>query len=59
MLRLHEADGFGDMGGLSLKLTLCLLLAWIVIFFCLMKGIKSSGKVMIKYVSSIFLEKGR
>ncbi|XP_071126955.1 sodium-dependent proline transporter-like [Mytilus edulis] len=46
VLRLHEADGFGDMGGLSLKLTLCLLLAWVVIFFCLMKGIKSSGKVV-------------
>lgn len=27
VLRLHEADGFSDMGGLSLKLAICLLLA--------------------------------
>ena len=27
------------------QLALCLLLAWIVIFLCLSKGIKSSGKV--------------
>lgn len=46
VLRLHEANGFGDIGGLSLKLTICLLLAWTIIFFCLMKGIKSSGKVV-------------
>lgn len=45
VLRLHESDGFSDMGNISLKLAICLLLAWVVIFFCLMKGIKSSGKV--------------
>ena len=27
------------------QLALCLLLAWVVIFLCLSKGIKSSGKV--------------
>ena len=26
-------------------LVLCLLLGWVIIFFCLIKGIKSSGKV--------------
>ena len=46
VLRLHESDGFNDLGGISLKLAICLLLAWVVIFFCLMKGIKSSGKVV-------------
>ncbi|XP_052078661.1 sodium-dependent proline transporter-like [Mytilus californianus] len=46
VLRLHEANGFGDFGGVSLKLVICLLLTWVVIFFCLMKGIKSSGKVV-------------
>ena len=45
MLRLQESDGIQDIGGVSLKNVLCLLLAWIVIFFCLIKGIKSSGKV--------------
>ncbi|XP_052078656.1 sodium- and chloride-dependent GABA transporter 1-like isoform X1 [Mytilus californianus] len=46
VLRLHESDGFDEIGGLSLKLTICLFLAWVIIFFCLMKGVKSSGKVV-------------
>ena len=35
----------GQLGGISLKLILTLALAWLLIFFCLMKGVKSSGKV--------------
>ena len=33
------------------QLALCLLLAWIVIFLCLSKGIKSSGKVTCNIVN--------
>ncbi|WAQ97849.1 SC6A5-like protein, partial [Mya arenaria] len=46
VLRYHEANGLDDIGGISLKNIICLLFAWILIFFCLMKGIKSSGKVV-------------
>ena len=46
VLRLQESDGIGDIGGISLKNVICLLFAWIIIFFCLIKGIKSSGKVV-------------
>ncbi|XP_071086745.1 sodium- and chloride-dependent glycine transporter 2-like [Haliotis cracherodii] len=46
VLRVHEADGFEDMGGFSLKNAVTLFFAWILIFFCLMKGVKSSGKVV-------------
>jgi len=35
-----------DFGTPSWRLTLCLLAAWVVIFLCLIKGIKSSGKVV-------------
>jgi len=35
-----------DFGSPDWKLALCLLAAWIVIFLCLVKGIKSSGKVV-------------
>ncbi|XP_048238675.1 sodium- and chloride-dependent glycine transporter 1-like [Haliotis rufescens] len=46
VLRLHESTGLDDLGGFSLKNGVCLFLAWLLIFFCLMKGIKSSGKVV-------------
>ena len=43
---LNESDGLDNMGVFQWKLTLCLLAAWIIIFLCLIKGIKSSGKVV-------------
>ena len=43
---LNESDGLDNMGVFQWKLTLCLLTAWIIIFLCLIKGIKSSGKVV-------------
>ncbi|XP_067663046.1 sodium- and chloride-dependent glycine transporter 1-like isoform X2 [Haliotis asinina] len=46
VLRVHEADGFEDMGNISLKNVACLLVAWTIIFLCIMKGVKSSGKVV-------------
>ncbi|XP_033759005.1 sodium-dependent proline transporter-like [Pecten maximus] len=52
VLRVHESDGMEDIGGVSLKNVLCLLLCWIFIFFCLMKGVKSSGKVV--YFTALF-----
>jgi len=36
----------GDLGGFSYELPLCLAFSWIVVFLCLMKGVKSSGKVV-------------
>ncbi|KAH9488793.1 Sodium- and chloride-dependent glycine transporter 2 [Bulinus truncatus] len=46
LLQQHLSEDIGDLGAVSLKLTLTLLLAWILIFACLMKGIKTSGKVV-------------
>lgn len=43
---------FGDIGVIKWDITLCLLLSWIVVFLCLFKGIKSSGKVV--YVTATF-----
>ena len=39
---LHE---FGDVGNWRYHLPLSLLLAWIFIFICIIKGTASSGKV--------------
>lgn len=41
------SEELGDLGGFSYPLPLCLLFSWIVVFFCVMKGVKSSGKVCI------------
>lgn len=37
---------FGEIGEIQWDLTLCLLLSWVIVFLCLMKGVKSSGKVV-------------
>ena len=36
----------GNIGVIKWDITLCLLLAWIVVFSCIAKGIKSTGKVV-------------
>merc|ERR1719312_1338893 len=36
----------GEIGDIKWDITLCLLLSWIVVYACLVKGIKSSGKVV-------------
>ena len=38
----------GNIGEIKWDITLCLLLSWVVCFGCLVKGIKSSGKVRTK-----------
>jgi solute carrier family 6 amino acid transporter-like protein 5/7/9/14 len=43
---LVESEGLEHMGAIQWKLALCLFAAWVIIFLCLIKGIKSSGKVV-------------
>ena len=42
---LDISDGLHEMGGVRWQLAGCLLLAWILVGGCLIKGIKSQGKV--------------
>ena len=44
--KTYNFPTFGDIGEIKWDLSLCLLLSWIVVFACLSKGIKSSGKVV-------------
>ncbi|KAK2164944.1 hypothetical protein LSH36_57g04098 [Paralvinella palmiformis] len=43
---LQISDGIDDMGGIRWELFGCLALAWLIVFLCLIKGIKSSGRVV-------------
>ncbi|XP_077546898.1 sodium- and chloride-dependent glycine transporter 2-like isoform X1 [Haemaphysalis longicornis] len=43
---LDISDGLDDLGGVKWDLALCLLLSWIIVVACLVKGIKTSGKVV-------------
>ncbi|KAG1705083.1 Sodium- and chloride-dependent glycine transporter 1 [Nymphon striatum] len=43
---LEITPGIESSGGIKWDLALCLLFSWIVVVLCLMKGIKTSGKVV-------------
>ncbi|KAM6092532.1 sodium- and chloride-dependent GABA transporter 2 isoform 11-T11 [Theristicus caerulescens] len=43
---LKISDGIQHLGSLRWELALCLLLAWIICYFCIWKGVKSTGKVV-------------
>ena len=40
--------GIEDLGEMRWELAMCLLLAWLIVFLCLSKGVQSSGKVGVK-----------
>ncbi|XP_063341585.1 sodium- and chloride-dependent GABA transporter 2-like isoform X2 [Pelmatolapia mariae] len=41
---LKVSGGIEEVGGLRWELVLCLILSWIICYFCVWKGIKSTGK---------------
>ncbi|XP_039627033.1 sodium- and chloride-dependent GABA transporter 3 [Polypterus senegalus] len=49
---LGISSGIEHIGNLRWELALCLLLAWTVCYFCIWKGIRSTGKVV--YVTATF-----
>ena len=44
--KTYNFPNFGEIGEIKWDLSLTLLLSWIIVFICLSKGIKSSGKVV-------------
>ena len=42
---LDVSSGLGRLGSVKWQMALCLLLCWVIVFFCLFKGIKTAGKV--------------
>ncbi|KAI1897147.1 hypothetical protein AGOR_G00080200 [Albula goreensis] len=43
---LNISGSVYELGSLRWELALCLLLSWVVCFFCVWKGVKSTGKVV-------------
>lgn len=43
---LQISDSMDDLGSMRVELLVALIVAWILVYFCLWKGIKSSGKVV-------------
>uniref|UniRef100_A0AAY4AE41 Transporter n=1 Tax=Denticeps clupeoides TaxID=299321 RepID=A0AAY4AE41_9TELE len=41
---LHISDGIENIGTVRWDLALCLLLSWVIVYFCVWKGVKSTGK---------------
>ena len=44
---LDISEGIHDLGPVRWQLALCLLAAWVLVCLCLIKGIKSQGKVSV------------
>jgi len=55
VLGVVNSEGLHDPGPVRWPLALCLLAAWVVIFLCMLKGIRSSGKVRCRSASSCLL----
>ncbi|XP_021928101.1 sodium- and chloride-dependent glycine transporter 2-like [Zootermopsis nevadensis] len=49
---LGLSAGIEETGEIRLPMAMCLLLAWIIVFLCLCKGVQSSGKVV--YFTALF-----
>ncbi|XP_038151362.1 sodium- and chloride-dependent GABA transporter ine isoform X1 [Cyprinodon tularosa] len=49
---LEKTSGIEEVGGLQWELFGCLLLSWIIIYLCIFKGVKSTGKVV--YFTAVF-----
>ncbi|XP_072302725.1 sodium- and chloride-dependent GABA transporter ine [Eucyclogobius newberryi] len=49
---LQQTDSVDEAGKLRWELFLILILAWILIYFCIFKGVKSTGKVV--YFTALF-----
>ncbi|XP_006628207.3 sodium-dependent proline transporter [Lepisosteus oculatus] len=52
VLGVSNSEGLHDPGPVRWQLAICLLVAWFIIFLCMLKGIRSSGKVV--YVTATF-----
>ncbi|TNN88686.1 Sodium-dependent proline transporter [Liparis tanakae] len=58
VLGVVNSEGLHDPGPVRWPLALCLLAAWVIVFLCMFKGIRSSGKVWNDAASQVFYSLG-
>ena len=46
---LRISSGIEHIGSLNWDLVICLAIAWVICYFCIWKGVKSTGKVKTSY----------
>lgn len=51
VLEIHKSDGLNNLGGIKWSLALCCFFVYVVVYFALWKGPRSSGKVCTVNVS--------
>lgn len=49
---LRLSGGLHEPGAISYEMVLCLMATWIIVYFCMWKGVKSTGKVV--YFTALF-----
>uniref|UniRef100_A0A3Q4BE31 Transporter n=1 Tax=Mola mola TaxID=94237 RepID=A0A3Q4BE31_MOLML len=49
---LRLSGGLHEPGNISYEMVLCLLATWVIVYFCIWKGVKSTGKVV--YFTALF-----
>ncbi|KAK3539410.1 hypothetical protein QTP70_006463 [Hemibagrus guttatus] len=49
---LHISSGLDNPGQINWEMTLCLMAVWVMVYFCVWKGVKSTGKIV--YFTAMF-----
>ncbi|XP_069769183.1 creatine transporter, partial [Narcine bancroftii] len=49
---LRLSSGIGDVGDIGWELCICLIATWMLVYFCIWKGVKTSGKIV--YMTATF-----
>ncbi|XP_019746719.1 sodium- and chloride-dependent creatine transporter 1 isoform X3 [Hippocampus comes] len=49
---LHLSSGLHEPGTINYEVALCLLATWVIVYFCIWKGVKTTGKVV--YFTALF-----
>ncbi|XP_056130731.1 sodium- and chloride-dependent creatine transporter 1 [Lampris incognitus] len=49
---LRLSGGLDEPGDISYQMVLCLIVTWVIVYFCIWKGVKSTGKVV--YFTALF-----